>query len=213
MTKATKTDQLYTIADELRAIASLGLRFDKDVYTVERYHKILDISARIVSLLEDRTPDEVRKIYDDNLLHVSPVAGAEAVVMKENRILLLKRTDDGLWCIPGGVAETGETIVEATVRELSEEVGVDASVNRLLGIFDSRIWTGRSKVHQFHYVFLMEADNPSPTISNEASEVGFFSREELPPLSHGHDSRVPFILNRLMQNETDVFLDGVGDGK
>ncbi len=205
----TKTDQLYVMADELRAIATMGLRFDRDVYTVDRYHKILDISARIVSLLENRSAEEVRKIYDDNLLHVSPVAGVESLVLRDGNVLLMKRTDNGLWCVPGGVAETGETIVEAVKRELLEEVGVEADVERLLGVFDSRIWPGRSKVHLLHYFFLMKADDPDPVTSNEASEVGFFTREELPPLSPGHDTRIPFVLDRLRARNTDVFLDGV----
>ena len=51
--------------------------------------------------------------------------------------------------------------------------------------------------------------DPNPTPSIEASEVGFFSHDELPPLSPGHDSRIPFILERLASNNQTVFLDRV----
>lgn len=190
-------DSLYQIADELRGIANLGLHFAQDEYDLERYQKVLKISASIVAALEERPPAEVLGAYEENLMHVSPLIGAGAVVYNDHKILLIKRHDDGLWAIPGGLVEIGETAAEAAQRELLEEVGIKAKIKRLLGVFDSRIWKSKTRMQLFHFVFQAEADNPTPQTSSEALEVGYFSEGELPPLSPGHDLRIPYFFRQL----------------
>ena len=64
---------LYEVADELRAVASLGLKFTKNGYDQERYERILRLSVRMVAALEDRSPEEVIQKYSENLSHFSPV--------------------------------------------------------------------------------------------------------------------------------------------
>ena len=114
-------DELYLIADELRAIGNMGIRFAENSYDTERYERVRAASARIVAALERRSPDEVLERYDDNLGQVTPQTGSSAAVVREGRILLIRREDNGLWALPGGMAEVGETPSEAAVRELSEE--------------------------------------------------------------------------------------------
>jgi hypothetical protein len=60
--------------DELRAIACLGLRFSENPYDRERYEHILNASARMIGVLEDRSSSEILSQFQDNLLHVSPLA-------------------------------------------------------------------------------------------------------------------------------------------
>ena len=136
-------DELYLIADELRAIGNMGIRFAENSYDTERYERVRAASARIVAAR--RSPDEVLERYDDNLGQVTPQTGSSAAVVREGRILLIRREDNGLWALPGGMAEVGETPSEATVRELSEEANVKGRATRLLAFVDSRLWRSRSK--------------------------------------------------------------------
>lgn len=192
-----KVNQLYQIADELRGIANLGLEFGKDDYDQERYEKVLSASARIAALLDGDSSARVLAAYQDNYAHISPLAGAGAVVLRDDKILLIKRHDDGLWAIPGGLVEIGETAAETAQRELWEEVGIPAEITCLLGVFDSRIWKSETRMQLFHFAFLVETTNPTPQTSAEALDVGFFSEDKLPPLSAGHHLRVPYFFKQL----------------
>ena len=55
----------------------------------------------------------------------------------ESRVLLIKRTDNGFWCTPGGSQDLGETPAECGIREVLEETGFEIKINRLLGLFSS----------------------------------------------------------------------------
>jgi ADP-ribose pyrophosphatase YjhB (NUDIX family) len=206
------TAELYQIADELRAIASLGLNFAANRYEVENYRRVLALSARLIAALEQRSPEEVVRQFQDNLLHVSPLAGAEAAVFRDGQLLLIRRRDDGLWALPGGLVEVGETLAEAARRELQEEAGISGRVSKLLGIFDSRLWHTQTKAQLYTAIFLVESDDSSPAPGPEALDVAFFSEGELPDLSPGHHLRVPFVF-RLLRGEVPApYFDQVEEG-
>lgn len=66
----------------------------------------------------------------------SLVVAVSAVVRDEqDRLLLIKRTDNDLWSIPGGGMEPGETVSEAVMREVREETGYEVQPIRLVGVF------------------------------------------------------------------------------
>ena len=191
---------LTIIADELRALANLGLRFAKNVHEKERYNKLLSLSAQMLSILTNNDTDAILNLYREHLTHVSPLLGAEAAVFKEDQIMLIKRHDDGLWAIPGGLVDVGETWSEAAIRELYEETRLTATNPQLLGIFDSQKWKSQSPVHLYHAIFEVTCNDLTPQTTWEATEIDFFSEDNLPPLSRGHHLRVPFLLKLRREN-------------
>ena len=191
-------DAIYQAIDQLRAISTLGLHYAKTEYDKERYQQILSVAFRLMANLEERPSAEIeREFIEDNWLHVSPAAGAEAVLLREGKIMLIKRSDNGLWAVPGGLAEVGETLAEAAQRELWEETGIRGQVTQLLGIFDSRLWHSKTKVHLYQVIFLAETTDLMPRTSSEATEVDFFEEHDLPELSPGHQYRVPLLFKIL----------------
>lgn len=79
-----------------------------------------------------------RDYYDDPAAPApnSMVPAVTAVVQDdEDRVLLIHRTDNDRWALPGGGTELGETVAETVVREVREETGIDVDVLGLVGIY------------------------------------------------------------------------------
>ncbi|MFZ2360078.1 MAG: NUDIX hydrolase [Anaerolineae bacterium] len=85
-----------------------------------------------------------------------PIVGVAAVVLRAGQVLLVQRGREparGLWGLPGGMLELGETVAEGVRREVWEECGVEIEVGPLVGVFEpmQRDDAGRLR---YHYVVL-----------------------------------------------------------
>ncbi len=189
----------HAIADELRQIADMGSTYSKDSYDLERFKRTRELSARLVALVEQRAPDVVLEEYTDRFDHLSPLVGGDALVLHDGKILLVQRRDDGLWAMPGGLVEVGETVADAVTRELWEETGVRAKPARWLGAWDSRRVGTRSRMQLIHMVLLMGEIDTAGLVAetNETAAVAFHDTGCLPPLSRGHAVIVPQVLQML----------------
>lgn len=112
------------------------------------------------------------------------VPAASAVVVDDvDRILLIKRTDNGLWTIPGGAMEPGEDIAACCRREVREESGIEVAITRLIGVYSNPrhvIEYADGEVRQqFSVCFACRAVAGELRTSDESSEVGYFTLDEL----------------------------------
>ena len=114
-----------------------------------------------------------------------PVVGVGGVVIRDDRVLLVKRGSEplkGQWSIPGGTLEMGETIAEGVVRELGEETGLKVKVLDLIEVFE-RIFPGDGSRPRYHFVIvdhLCEATEGTPQAGSDVTDVAFASEEEMP---------------------------------
>lgn len=202
--------ELQALADELRAIAGFGLNFARNPHDVERYQAVLAAAARLNGILNGRSPADLLAEYEANAFQLSAAPSGEAVVMHAGKLLLVRREDDGLWALPGGLTDPGETLAESARRELWEETGICGRVTQLLGIFDSRLWHSAKQIHFYHAVFLIEPDDPTPRPTPEVAAAAYFAEDDLPPLSPGHHLRAPFVFKQLRGDEPLPYFDPVG---
>src|SRR5271157_1421443 len=126
--------------------------------------------------------------YPDN-----PLVGVGAVVIEENRVLLIRRGTPpllGEWSLPGGVLECGETLREAVKREAREETGLLVETAEMLGVYERVIRDDAGRV-RYHYVlldFLCRPAGGDLKAGSDAADVRWFTRDELPALNLAYDA-------------------------
>lgn len=136
------------------------------------------------------------------------VAVTAFVLDDQERVLLIHRTDNDLWALPGGAQEFGEYIAETVVRETKEETGIDVEVDTIVGIYTNPNhvveYTDGEVRQQFSICFRARLVGGTETPSDESSEVRWISREQLDDLTihpsmrlridHGYENRpAPYI--------------------
>lgn len=152
-----------------------------------------DLAGRVAVQLHDPHVDQVAYALLTDLLEIAgatppswvhPIGAAAVIVDSAGRVLLVRHTYGELnWEIPGGGGEPGESASDTARREIREEVGVDASIDELIGIYWEPQW--RPTVGMHHYLFRasITAGAPRPT-SAEISEARWCDPADLPrPIS------------------------------
>src|SRR5579859_878491 len=111
-----------------------------------------------------------------------PASGVLAVD-EDGRVLLQRRRDTGQWAIPMGKQELGETVAQCAVRETREETGVTVEVTGILGIYSDPghiVAYSDGEVRQEYEVILLGRPvSGQPEANDEASDVGWFTVEQL----------------------------------
>ena len=107
-----------------------------------------------------------------------------AVTNDAGELLLIRRTDNDNWAMPGGAVDIGESLAQAAVRETREETGIDCEITGLSGIYTDpehvMLYTSNGEVRQeFSIVLTARATGGEPTRSEESSEVRWVPRVEL----------------------------------
>ncbi len=121
------------------------------------------------------------KVYPD-----APRVAVGAVVFYQNKVLLVLRGQapaKGMWAIPGGGVELGETLQAAAEREVMEETGLRIEAGEVIHTFDGiqRDESGRVKYHYVIVDLLARALNPTQPLrpSDDVSDAGWFTLSEM----------------------------------
>jgi ADP-ribose pyrophosphatase YjhB (NUDIX family) len=174
------SEQLRFWAHELAAMARTGLEFTKDDYDRDRFERTTRISEGIASLVIDAdfTPE---RPYLPDVGIASPKVGCSVAAFDgDGRVVLIKRADNERWALPGGYAEVGSPPSANALRELHEETGFDARLERLVGVYDNRSF-GSVAPYQFYICcFRARITGGTATPSKETLEVVVVPPDELP---------------------------------
>ena len=191
-------------ARRLQAIAQSGLAYAQDPYDVERYEQVRRIAAEIAASQSGTTADSIDALFGGESGYATPKVDIRAVVLdEEGAVLLVREKEDGLWTLPGGWVDVGESPSESVQREVKEESGYEVRAVRLLALWD------RDKhphppmpFHVYKVVIQCELLGGEPlAASTETGGVGFFSKDALPELSLGRVT--PQQIERLIELATE----------
>lgn len=128
--------------------------------------------------------------------------GSCAVIFDDRRekVLMTKRADNGLWCLPGGKMEPGESIEECCRREVFEETGLDVELKRLIAVYSNRdqlvVYKDGARVQFVIMSFEARISGGMLGLSNETTDAGFFSLAEIDSMEI-HDRHKDRIIDAL----------------
>jgi ADP-ribose pyrophosphatase YjhB (NUDIX family) len=208
----TPAQQIALWADQLRHLAASGLRYAPTLYDTERYHALQSLALAMQAYAGGELPESLEPLRATVFAHVTPFAVADAAIIDDaGRLLLIRRADNGLWALPGGGLDVGETPAEGAVREALEESGVASTPVALAGVWDSRLCGSATRHHLYHFVVLCRPLPAQPagaaSHAHEVLETGWFGAEALPAdTDPGHVTRIPHVF-RVWKGEAAAYLD------
>jgi 8-oxo-dGTP diphosphatase len=111
----------------------------------------------------------------------------DGVIVEEGKILLIKRGNEpykGLWALPGGFVEYGETTEKAVVREVKEETGLLCNIVKLVGVYSDPDRDPRG--HTVSVVYMLKVSTGGVSAGDDAVKARWFPVDELPELAFDH---------------------------
>lgn len=126
---------------------------------------------------------QLREKVGTDLLQVPAVTG---IIRKDGQVLLLRRSDNGRWALPGGAVDPGEHPAEAVVREVWEETGLRVRPVRILAVIGGlrHVYPNGDQAEVVVTVFSCEQiGGELDCRDGEASELRYFRPAEMPPLT------------------------------
>lgn len=177
------------LLNKMTCLAQTGLYYTKDVYDKERYEQLIIYIQELLKLKNHNTTDFKKNIMED-IGYATPKLDVRAVVFQNNKILLTREVDDGLWSLPGGWADVGYSASENAVKEVVEETGIHVEVKQLLALTDRRKHPHPPMfLHVYKAFFLCEIIGGELSSSIETTEAKYFGIDELPDISEARVTR------------------------
>jgi len=171
---------------ELRAIAQIGLTFSKDPFDRQRFERIRELAASLIAQGTDTDTARILDLFQRDAGYATPKVDVRGAAFQGGRVLLVREISDGRWTLPGGWADVNQSPAECIIREVSEESGFESRVTKLAAVHDYRRRNPTRHLDSIYkLLFICELTGGTARASDETSEVAFFSRHELPPLSLG----------------------------
>ncbi len=170
-------------AIELQSLAQAGLTYGKDVYDRERYERIRDISAEMMSYRTDIPLEKVKDLFCNETGYQTPKLDTRAAIFDQGKILLV-RENNGKWSLPGGWVDVNVSVKENTLKEVKEEAGLDVAADRIIAVQDRAKHNLPLYAYGVCKIFVLCSvigGQFEPNI--ETTESRYFSENDLPALA------------------------------
>lgn len=190
-------------AVELQAIAQAGLFYGKDCFDKERYERIREISAEMLSCKTELSMETVKDLFCSETGYQTPKIDTRAAIFQNGKILLVHESN-GTWALPGGWCDVDRSIAENTIKEVKEEAGLDVIVKRIIAVQDREKHNLPVYAYKICKIFLeCEAIGGEFIPNTETTGFAYFGLDELPELAAEKNTREQIeMCFHSMQSET-----------
>ena len=173
-------DKWLKWAMEIQAMAQSGLAYSENVYDIERYERLREISAEMIAEKSDIPTEKVKELFCNETGYQTPKLDTRAAIFQDGKILLTHERN-GTWSLPGGWCDVLESVRSNTVKEVKEETGLDVRAVRLIALQDRNKHNVPVYAYGVCKVFVLcEIIGGKFTENIETTETAFFAPEDLP---------------------------------
>lgn len=167
-------------AMEIQSLSQAGLAYTSNVYDIERYERLREISAEMLSKKTDISLDKVKNLFCNETGYQTPKIDTRAVIFKDNKILLTHENND-TWSLPGGWCDVLETVKTNTIKEVKEETGLDVETIKIIAVQDRNKHNKPVYAYGICKIFVLCNVIGGKFIENiETTEIDYFSLDEIP---------------------------------
>lgn len=176
-------DKWLKWATEIQSIGQIGLAYCKDKFDRERYERLRELSAEIMSEYTDIEIERVEGLFCNEEGYQTPKIDVRAVIFKKGKILLIKEGLTNKWALPGGWADINQSLSENVEREAKEEAGLNVKAKKIIAVQDRNRHNEPQFVYTIYKIFVL-CDIISGEFEEniETTESGYFNICELPEL-------------------------------
>lgn len=173
-----------TWAREIQGLSQTGLAFACTDYEVQRYRRLYEIAAEIIEVHAGLPQAELVENFSAQPGYATVKVDVRGAVALEGKILLVQEARDKKWCMPGGWADVGDKPSDMVAREVREESGLEVTPRKIVAVYDAnRGGRPMELYHAYKIIFLCDISGGTVHAQDETIDAGFFSFDELPPLS------------------------------
>lgn len=178
-----KNEKWLQWAVELQSLAQAGLYYAKDAFDIERYKRIREIAADIISYKSDIPVEKVKNLFCNEIGYQTPKLDTRAAIFEDDKILLV-RENNGTWSMPGGWVDVDVSVKENTIKEVKEEAGLDVTADLVIAIQDREKHNLPVYAYKVCKVFVLCSAVGGSFVKNiETIESKYFAIDDLPALA------------------------------
>ena len=184
-----KNEKWLQWAVELQSIAQAGLFFEKNPFQMERYERIREISAEMLSCQSEIPLEKVKDIFCSDVGYQTPKIDTRAAIFRDGKILLVHEAND-TWSLPGGWVDVHISVEENTIKEVKEEAGLDVRVKRIIAVQDREKHNLPIYAYKVCKIFMQCEVIGGEFVPNlETTGFDYFGVDELPCLAEEKNNR------------------------
>ena len=202
-----KTSDFVKYLQRMIALTDTGLTFTKDPFDRERYEDLRSLLSEMLNQASDLDAEEVAEVLKPTSAYATPLMDVRAWIIEDEKICLVRGQGENDWALPGGFGEVGYSPTENILKEIEEETGFEAKVERLLAVFYTNRFQLQSKQYA-KFVFECKLLDGQFQENQEIADLQFFAIDQLPNLSEKRITKEQIeILWQVYQDQREQYLD------
>lgn len=170
-------------AVELQSLAQAGIFYGKDSFDRERYERIREIAAEMISYKTDIPKNKVKNLFCSEIGYQTPKIDCRAATFQNDKILLVQEKN-GTWSLPGGWVDVNVSVKENVIKEVKEEAGLDVNTDLVIAVQDREKHNLPIYAYKVCKIFVLCSVTGGRFQSNpETIASNYFGMDELPVLA------------------------------